>query len=234
MYKVLSTNHAFYFSIAKQKLKDAEELDSLLEKDNSIAYLERYKDINLKQSAIIISIIFSALASEAFVNYYMHSILKEWEDKEWKCRRNEIRKEIENELGIQYASETVAKCFKAPEMLSGVNRKLNFKDHSLAFRDFQTLFSRRNNLVHFKAVKEKGEKGKEKEFKDLSEVMSYLAPELLEHEEPRTAKDSLFYREVTTSMARESIDSVIKITKILEEVDSNVDSTWLEDSCTPN
>jgi hypothetical protein len=145
------TNHEAYLEIAHEKLNLAKETDTDLHIKIGVTSLN-YRDVNLSpencayllfglqliNKSNIISIIFSALAAESFINYYA------LQHGKTKSYLRTFRGNPENQL-----SEAVVKWINIPNDITG---KFALTEGSTEVNNLQKLFSNRNKLAHHRAI----------------------------------------------------------------------------------
>jgi hypothetical protein len=250
------TNHEIYFSLAKENLAHAEICNGeILESGLVIPHLYGYilresnpekiswldcKRFELKKF-IVSSIIFSALTIEAFINYYaiskgmsMNDIKYEFKTTNYKIEpmsNDEIRQQFslpyeqrttvkkwikvdKKDIEGEFISETVVKWIEIPLQYTG--KYIPSGQNGNLIYSLNKLFNLRNNLVHHKA-----------KVVNLAEVASNLSSEEDENY-AKKLKDELEDKNyVELQEAEGAFDIVVKAVKSLQQIDNNVDITWL-------
>ncbi|MEA5514951.1 hypothetical protein [Nodularia sp. UHCC 0506] len=236
------TNHDIYFSLANDNLVNAQTLNREILKSGRVARMgegdhryilsdgnpETSSWLNLKllqlKKLVIPSIIFSALTAEAFINYYAISKgmsmkkIKMFTAKHYESelmstdeikqqyqlpydQRTTIKKWIEVTKGGVLISDTVVRWIEIPFQYTG-NYISSGLDGNLIYQ-LNEIFQLRNKLVHHKAKVVK---------LDLNEF------------DLSSAEDNNYVRLIE---AQTAINTVMKAVKSLQQIDNNLDLTWL-------
>ncbi|GAX35557.1 hypothetical protein NIES3585_15740 [Nodularia sp. NIES-3585] len=238
------TNHDIYFSLANDNLVNAQTLDREILKSGRVARMGKGDDryilsdgnpetsswLNLKllqlKKLVIPSIIFSALTAEAFINYYAISKgmsmkkIKMFTAKHYESelmssaetqqqyqlpydhvQRTTIKKWIEVTQGGVLISDTVVRWIEIPFQYTG-NYIPSGLDGNRIYQ-LNEIFKLRNRLVHHKAKVVK---------LDLNDL------------DLSSAEDNNY---VTLREAKTAINVVIKAVESLQEIDNNLDLSWL-------
>jgi len=239
-------NHDIYFNIAQENLRNAEKIYQEILTSNKVIHVgEKYLHINgetektsswlrlklLKiKKLVLASVIFSALAAEAFINFYAISKGMSYEELEAKDfrfsqyyktekmspedrqqqnylpyeQRTDIKEWVavtKNDGGYNISS-TVKKWIEIPKKFTE-----NYIPSGLEgsrIYELDNLFKLRNNLVHHKAT---------------------IFTLDIESFDLKSAEDKNY---VDIENARFAVGLVIKIVKALQYIDSSVDLDWLD------
>lgn len=195
--------HRTYFAIAKNNLKIA--LDSKYYMDNipdpdDIDIKEELGYFKQMEQSSTISIIFSALTVESFINYY--GILK--------LTRSYFEKHLDK-LSVENKWVIVPRLVNNKEISSG--------SHSMEL--LNDLIKARNKLVHFKYKHQSSEKFQEflQKLDTLRDNNTIDDMEILEGLTSNRLADC--------ENAQKAVNTVYKIIEDLKKIDSDIDTKWL-------
>lgn len=217
-------NHDLYFSIAKNELNKAikinEEINQITTQSSVFGQVigGNFNDVTHDQffdlrsqvdQATIISVVFSALTAEAFINYYA-LFCGYSEDEKIETKEKNI---LKKKFNLESISGTTIKWINIPYKKTG---KYLRKD---LIKRLQNLFTIRNKLVHYKSYIPQAQE-QEENFKNLVKEMRGLSSE--------KTKWDLHFIQVSLEDAIKSKDTIINLLNELKSIDPSINHDWIK------
>ncbi|VEP17989.1 hypothetical protein H1P_670011 [Hyella patelloides LEGE 07179] len=225
-------NHDLYFAIAKENLEIAIQADTEIEErtytgggfkratglgiqENELSHQERHFLEKKIHKAITVSVVFSMLAMEAVVNYYVVSN---------GISKNQIRPkkispkkaDLSSKYGIVKQNPLNDTIIKIIMVLEKSNQPYHLiKDIIL---QLQKILNHRNNLIHYKAYISSDEDEKDNSIKAFKDILNITA------EQTQWEKH---FNLPSLQEAKENIKNIENIINTLKSIDSKVDNSWI-------
>jgi hypothetical protein len=241
MTKIYSPKHPLYFSVAKQFCNYAEELEKDIQefaKDQPNLGIDIIPKRNQLLAYATISVVFSALTIEAFINWYLESrycsdsrgdkkkAYRVWM-QECKDRKEEMKNDAKKNFNLigEDFSETVLKWIYAPKI---VLQKSTLVTSEPLIKKLHQLFKERNRIAHPKVVKKEVE-DEQTGLNLLINTLMNIGLEGSEFSEEKDLENTLFC--ITAADTRNGVETVTEAVIAFRELDPNIgDIYWLSNS----